>query len=268
MRAVFPGAPSGKPSLHTLPEYRRRAMAAGPSLEWERITARVMRCRLPFCDVTVGVVHAGGEALVVDTGTTLAEARAVVRDVAALTDCVVRHVVVTHNHFDHVLGHSAFGGAQTFCSAEVVATMADAGESLRADAIRHGADPCEVDDALAALRPPVGAVCDGVVELGDVVVTIAHPGRGHTAHDLIVVVEGGPRTVVFCGDLVEESGDPCIDAQSDLDAWPGTLRRVLAAGGESAVYVPGHGALVDASFLRRQADWLATAASGRGQVGC
>jgi hypothetical protein len=63
--------------------------------------------------------------------------------------------------------------------------------------------------------------------------------------------------VVFCGDLVEESGDPSADEQSDLGAWPATLQRVLAAGGGSAAYVPGHGAVVDAAFVGRQAAWLA-----------
>ena len=29
-------------------------------------------------------------------------------------------------------------------------------------------------------------------------------------------------------------------------------------GGEDAVFVPGHGALVDAAFVRRQRDWLRT----------
>ncbi|PRC55631.1 MBL fold metallo-hydrolase, partial [Mycobacterium sp. ITM-2017-0098] len=40
-------------------------------------------------------------------------------------------------------------------------------------------------------------------------------------------------------------------------AWPATLDRVLDAGGESAAYVPGHGAVVDAAFVRWQAAWLA-----------
>ena len=57
-------------------------------------------------------------------------------------------------------------------------------------------------------------------------------------------------TVVFCGDLVEESGDPVIDADSDLAAWPETLDRLLEAAGPEAVYVPGHGAVVDARFIR------------------
>jgi hypothetical protein len=32
---------------------------------------------------------------------------------------------------------------------------------------------------------------------------------------LIATVTEAGRTVVFCGDLVEESGDPCIGADSD-----------------------------------------------------
>jgi glyoxylase-like metal-dependent hydrolase (beta-lactamase superfamily II) len=62
--------------------------------------------------------------------------------------------------------------------------------------------------------------------------------------------------VVFCGNLVEESGDPCIEFNSDLKAWPATLARILPAGGEHAVYVPGHGSVVGATFVRQQQDWL------------
>ena len=64
--------------------------------------------------------------------------------------------------------------------------------------------------------------------------------------------------MVFCGDLVEESGDPSVDADSDLLAWPATLQRVLEACGEDAVFVPGHGAVADAAFIRRQREWLRT----------
>jgi hypothetical protein len=35
-----------------------------------------------------------------------------------------------------------------------------------------------------------------------------------------------------------------------------TLDRVLAVGGPDAVYGPGHGAVVDADFIRRQQQWL------------
>jgi glyoxylase-like metal-dependent hydrolase (beta-lactamase superfamily II) len=63
--------------------------------------------------------------------------------------------------------------------------------------------------------------------------------------------------VVFCGDLVEESGDPQADDAAVPARWPGTLDALLALGGETARYVPGHGAVVDARFVREQRDALA-----------
>jgi glyoxylase-like metal-dependent hydrolase (beta-lactamase superfamily II) len=68
---------------------------------------------------------------------------------------------------------------------------------------------------------------------------ISHPGRGHTTADLIVsipeVAGGAGRPVVFCGDLVEEAGDPVIDADYEVAAWPATLDRILEAGGHTCL---------------------------------
>ena len=97
-----------------------------------------------------------------------------------------------------------------------------------------------------------------VIDLGDRVVSVGHPGRGHTDHDLIAAVAGADRPIVFCGDLVEESNDPYIDIESDTAAWPATLDRLLETGGGGTLYVPGHGATVDAGFVRRQQGWLAS----------
>ncbi|OMC24899.1 MBL fold metallo-hydrolase [Mycobacterium colombiense] len=233
-------------------------------LAWERLTGGVHRCRLPFCDVTIGLVCGSGGALLVDTGTTLTEAAAIDADVRLLAGRPVDHIVLTHKHFDHVLGSSQFTGARVHSAPEVAEHLSSATDQLREDALRHGADPAEVDAAIAALRPAHRGGYDAVVDLGDRTVTIAHLGRGHTASDLVVVAAGRDdreRVVVFTGDLVEESGDPAIDADSDAAAWPATLDRLLAVGGPGAIYVPGHGDVVDAGFVRRQRDWLARRAA-------
>jgi glyoxylase-like metal-dependent hydrolase (beta-lactamase superfamily II) len=231
---------------------------------WERLTGSVHRCRLPFCDVTIGLVQGPAGALLVDTGTTLAEAAAVDADVRQIAGCPITHVVLTHKHFDHVLGSSVFAGADVYCAPEVVEYLSSAGDELRDDALRYGADPGEIDRAIAALRPPRHGIYDAVIDLGDRTVTIAHLGRGHTVSDLVVVAPGtdadGGRVVVFTGDLVEESADPAIDADSDVAAWPATLDRVLTISGPDAIYVPGHGSVVDAEFIRRQRDWLSVRA--------
>jgi glyoxylase-like metal-dependent hydrolase (beta-lactamase superfamily II) len=227
---------------------------------WEQLTPSVHRCRLPFCDVTIGLVCGRTGALLVDTGTTLTEAAAIDDGVRQLAGIPVTHIVLTHKHFDHVLGSSLFAGADIYCAPEVVDYLSSARDQIRDDALSFGADAHEIDRAIAALRPPQRGIYDAVVDLGDREVTIAHLGRGHTTSDLVVVVPGlgydGARTVVFTGDLVEESGDPAIDADSDVAAWPATLDRVLGIGGPGAIYVPGHGKVVDAEFIRRQRAWL------------
>lgn len=233
-------------------------------LAWERLTASVRRCRLPFCDVTVGLVWGSTGVLLVDTGTTLPEASAIDAGVRRLAGRPVSDIVLTHKHFDHVLGSSAFADANIYCAPEVVECLSSGTGRMREDALDHGADAAEIDRAIAALRPPRRGVFNATIDLGDHAVTIAHLGRGHTASDLVVVAPGGADdpVVVFTGDLVEESADPAIDADSDLAAWPATLERLLAVGGPDAVYVPGHGRVVGAEFVRRQREWLTRRAAG------
>lgn len=233
---------------------------------WERLTDSIHRCRLAFCDVTIGVVQGRTGALLVDTGTTLTEAAAIDADVRELSGSAVTHVVLTHKHFDHVLGSSMFAAAEIYCAPDVVDCLSTATGQLRDQALYYGARAAEVDRAIAALRPPHNPTGDAVIDLGNRSVTIAHLGRGHTSGDLVVLApaadgEDSP-VVVFTGDLVEESADPDIDDDSDLAAWPSTLDRLLAVGGPDARYVPGHGKVVDAEFIRRQQDWLAARGAG------
>jgi glyoxylase-like metal-dependent hydrolase (beta-lactamase superfamily II) len=226
--------------------------------DWESLTDSVRRCRLPFLDVTVGLVQGSAGALLVDTGTTLTEAKAIRDDVREIAGCDVTHVVLTHKHFDHVLGSGLFSDAERYCAPEVVDCLTAETDQLRDDALSYGADEAEIHCAIAALKPPQHAVDDAVIDLGDRLVAIARPGRGHTDADLVVLAPGvkGEPAVVFTGDLLEESGDPAIDADSDVADWPATLDRLLAIGGPDAIYVPGHGSVVDAEFIRRQQDWL------------
>jgi glyoxylase-like metal-dependent hydrolase (beta-lactamase superfamily II) len=222
---------------------------------WEPLADGVHRCRLPFLDVTVGVVQGSTGILLIDSGTTLLEASCIAEDVAVITGGAVTHVVLTHHHFDHVLGSAGFPGAVSYGPPAVAAALTTRIGEVRAHALEFGADPEAVDRAIAAIRAPDHEVMTVDLDLGGRTVHVEHPGPGHTDHDLVIVVPG-ERAVVFCGDLVEESAEPAIDAGSELRAWPQTLDRVLALGGPDGIYVPGHGAVVDAAFVGRQRDWL------------
>lgn len=223
--------------------------------DWEHLADGVYRRRLPFLDVSVGLVAGESGVVLIDCGTTPAEARDIAADVRTLTGRAVTDVVITHHHFDHLLGSAGFPAARLYGAGPVAAAVSTGADALRENALEYGVSRVDLEKAMARLRPAQAPALPFTIDLGDRVVIVEHPGRGHTDHDLIVLVPGDP-TVVFCGDLIEESADPSVDSESDLLAWPNTLDRLLRLGGPDAVYVPGHGAIVDAEFVRRQRDWL------------
>ncbi|MFB8771419.1 MBL fold metallo-hydrolase [Streptomyces broussonetiae] len=229
-------------------------------LGWERLAPGVGRCRLPVWDCTVGLVVGAGAALVVDAGSSLAEGARLRTRAQALTGDRVTHLALTHPHFDHVLGAAAFAGTEVYGAVGVDALLGSrhGREEIRADAVRHGLPEPSATEAAETLVPPRHHVSgEWTLDLGSgCQVLLANVGPGHTAHDLAVLVPGDPE-VVFCGDLVEESGEPQAGPDAVPSHWPDALDRLLSLGGEDALYVPGHGAVVDAAFVRAQRDALA-----------
>ncbi|GGM93525.1 MBL fold metallo-hydrolase [Streptomyces fuscichromogenes] len=227
-------------------------------LGWEQLAEGVGRCRLPGWDCTAGLVLGAGTALMVDAGSSLAEGARLRMEAQALADRRVTHLALTHPHFDHVFGAAAFAGANLYAAVGTDAVLAYDREELRLDAIRNGLPAPEAEEAADALPLPRRLVCgEWTLDLGDGrQALLADVGPGHTPHDLAVLVPGDPE-VVFCGDLVEESGDPQAGPDAVPSRWPAALDRLLALGGDRARYVPGHGAVVDAAFVRAQRDALA-----------
>jgi glyoxylase-like metal-dependent hydrolase (beta-lactamase superfamily II) len=221
---------------------------------WEQLAPGVARRRLPHLDVTIGLVVGTDGVLMVDTGSTLREGAELRAQAEALTGRPVTHVVLTHGHFDHVFGAAAFPAAEVYGHRALGCPPAGDAEAMRADAVAHGVDPAEAAAAAAALRRPTRPVLDRLaLDLGDRPVTLLHPGPGHTGHDIVVHVPGASPSdpsVLFCGDLVEESGPPQAGPDAVPARWPTALDALLALGGETARYVPGHGAVVDARFVR------------------
>ncbi|MFE2169589.1 MBL fold metallo-hydrolase [Streptomyces sp. NPDC059447] len=224
---------------------------------WERLTGRTGRRRLPVWDCTVGLVVGDDSALLVDPGSCLREGAQVRAEAERLTGRRVTHIAFTHGHFDHVLGAAAFSGAEVYGAVGLDALLATGREELRDDAVRHGLAEAEAAEAADLLVVPRHLVSgEWTLELGGVQVLLANVGPGHTRHDLAVFVPG-ERETVFCGDLVEESGEPQAGPDATPGQWPAALDRLLSLGGQDASYVPGHGAVVDADFVRAQRATLA-----------
>jgi len=220
---------------------------------WEELAPGAWRC-VAEPDAVNLVLLAGSErALLVDTGSTPAQGRAVRAAVAAVTDVPLEVVVVTHAHRDHAFGLAAFDDLTTV-GHEDVATWLTSAEA-RADAVRLGLD---VTDLVPPNRPIVLAAA---FDLGGRRVEVAHIGRGHTGADLVVVVPDADLVVV--GDLVESSAPPAPGPDSFLHEWPITLDGVIGLMTGATRAVPGHGEPVDRPFVYEQRGRLASVA---GQV--
>ncbi|MEU3006869.1 MULTISPECIES: MBL fold metallo-hydrolase [unclassified Streptomyces] len=228
---------------------------------WERLGDGVGRRRLPGWDATVALVAGAEGVLLFDTGSTLREGVELRRQAEALLGRRVTHIALSHPHFDHVLGAAAFAGVRVYGSAGLTALLRNGEQELYTDAVRHGVPEDEAARSAGTLVVPHEEV-RGVRALdlgGGRRVLLAGLGPAHSGHDLAMLVPGseGEPPVVLCGDLVEESGEPQAGQDAVPARWPAALERLLELGGEDALYVPGHGALVDAAFVRAQRAALA-----------
>ncbi|MER0445537.1 MBL fold metallo-hydrolase [Streptomyces sp. Edi4] len=225
---------------------------------WERLGDGVGRRRLPGWDATAALVAGEDALLLYDTGATLREGAELRAQAQALFGRRVTHIALSHPHFDHVLGTAAFSGAQVYGAVGIERVMTS--EQMRYDSVAQGVPERDAAEAADLLVLPHHAVSgEWTLDLGGRQVLLANVGPGHSGHDLVVLVpaSGGSPEIVLCGDLVEESGEPQAGPDAVTPRWPAALDRVLSLGGPAALYVPGHGAVVDASFVRAQRDQLA-----------
>ena len=226
------------------------------------VADRCWVARFEFLDVNVGLVGGDRGLLVVDTHASEVEARRVVEQVRALGVGDVVAVVNTHQHFDHAFGNVTFleeyggrGPLPVYAHDSVPDDLAHSGPLVQATARDDAAEPRGADIAATRIVVPTDTFSSArAVDLGDRVVELVHPGRGHTAGDVVVRV--GDADMIFAGDLVEESamrsgvpgfGDDCFPME-----WPATLDLVIQLLGEGSVVVPGHGLPVDKDFVQEQ----------------
>jgi glyoxylase-like metal-dependent hydrolase (beta-lactamase superfamily II) len=216
------------------------------SAAFVEVADRVFVLRYPEFDVNVTLVVGSDAALLVDTLATATQARALATAVAAVTRAPLR-IVNTHDHWDHCGGNGYFPAAPVFAHPEAVAAIARAVDQV--DCWQEWLHDYPGRDIHAAdIRVPDRPVVhEAVLDLGGRTARLCHPGRGHTAGDLLVHVPDAH--LVVAGDLVEESGPPQFDDAYPLE-WPDTVTALLAL--EPRVVVPGHGAVCDAAFVRAQ----------------
>lgn len=238
----------------------RQRHAAGVSGRWVEVGDGVLVRRHEELDLSTGLVVGEGACLVIDTGGDARQGA----ELAAAVRAVTPHpwtVALTHAHFDHCFGTPAFLPCERWAHTGCPPALATTAEPQRAEWVAHYRDAGrdEVADALATspVVPPDRLVDASVsLRVGGRLVLLAHLGRGHTDHDLVVQVPDAG--VVFAGDLVEQGAPPDFSDAHPVD-WPATLNALLGLG--AGRVVPGHGEPVDAGFVSAQRDELAAVAA-------
>ncbi|GEL25434.1 MBL fold metallo-hydrolase [Pseudonocardia sulfidoxydans NBRC 16205] len=235
---------------------------------WVEVGDGVLARRHEELDLTTGLVVGGERALVVDTAGDAAQGArlyAAVREVTALPLVVA----ITHAHFDHCFGTGAFPPGSVHAHPRCRAAIGRTAAAQREEWTRYYRDRGEdaTAETLAATDPPLpDATVDPerVLDLGDRTVTLLHPGRGHTDHDVVAVA----GDVVVAGDLIEQGAPPDFGDAVVAD-WPATVTRLLALG--VTTFVPGHGDAMSRPEVEAQRDGLTQvaalyAAVGRGEL--
>jgi glyoxylase-like metal-dependent hydrolase (beta-lactamase superfamily II) len=236
-------------------------MTGGGSGGFVEVGERCFVARYAEWDVSIGAVVGAAGVVVIDTRASAAQGRQLLDDVRRLVpDSAVRWVVNTHQHFDHAFGNIAMVGATIHAHENAAAGLAGAAEWVKAQIEADpGDDPDHAEITAQVLQDVLGTelrlpdvVFSSVatIDLGDRIVELMHPGRGHTDGDIVVRVPDAD--VVFGGDLVEQSGPPSFGPDSFPLDWPGSLDLVVGLLTGGSVVVPGHGARVDKAFVEAQ----------------
>lgn len=221
------------------------------------VAPRVWVAHHAWMQVNITLVGGSDGLVMIDTHGSAHAAREVADAVRRLGVGAVTALVNTHDHWDHWFGNDVLAGGTgdvpIHATDFALEQMVRAGS--RPDPEQVGDNPRAAEILDTTLRPATRGFSSAyALDLGDRVVELIHPGRGHTAGDLVVRVPDAD--VMVAGDLVEESDKPFIGDDSFPLEWPLTLDLVLGLTTDETVVVPGHGQLVDKDYVHEQRNEL------------
>jgi glyoxylase-like metal-dependent hydrolase (beta-lactamase superfamily II) len=170
-----------------------------------------------------------GQACLIDPGYFPFEIEAIARFVAE-QGAAPQAIILTHSHYDHVLGPAHFPGVQIVAQANYVAAVRQYGDGIQRSAVAHA----KIERPFVIPQPDLTYEETMTLPVGDVTLHLAHT-PGH-APDLSVVYHPESATL-WAADMLSDFGVPSVI--DDLSAYQRTLATI--APWEIRVLVPGHG---------------------------
>ncbi|WP_167044531.1 MBL fold metallo-hydrolase [Salinibacterium sp. ZJ454] len=234
--------------------------------DWTEVADGVHHKRYNPLDVSIVVIEGEFGVLAVDTRSSPREADELIADISARFDKPIRWVVNTHAHYDHTFGNQRFGpfglDVEVYGHRNIRRHFAQF-EAPRLAAARRdpSREPGGQDWSEVTLTPPTHEVAERTtLNIGDRKVDLIPLRPGHTDTDLVLLVRDANTWVL--GDIIEESGPPMYGSGSFPLGWPGVLEQLLEQMRPGDRMIPGHGQVVDRSFVVRQTAQLKLVADG------
>ncbi|MGH7640637.1 MAG: MBL fold metallo-hydrolase [Candidatus Dormibacteria bacterium] len=231
------------------------------SAGWRRLGTGTYLMVLEPLRLNVGLVVGRERALLLETGHSLEAGRFLVA-VARSKTALELGAVNSHCHWDHCFGNGALEGPNVWSQRRCAERLRWEGEAQRREVafrLRQGdwddlrslkgvGSDVAAEVRASPLTVPECLVEDEVeLDLGGRLVTLIHPGRGHTDNDLAVWLPD--QRILFSGDLLDTDGPPGFQDSYPLE-WPESLGALLALAPHRVV--PGHGPAVESEVMRQQ----------------
>ena len=218
---------------------------------WQELADGVFTRRYRFYAQQIGVIVASDGVAVIDTRSTHQQAEEIRRDLASLTSLPVTTVINTHGHYDHAFGNSVFRPATIWGHVRCATMLRVGGERSRAKLVDDA--PSLASEAAEVVIDPPDRVfeTEATIDFGGRHLELRYLGRAHTDNDIVIHVPDA--SLVFAGDLVEESGPPYFGDAYPIE-WPATVEGIVDL--QPGVVVPGHGAVGGREFLLEQLENL------------
>ncbi len=229
-----------------------KSTRVGQVPEFIEVADRVWVARCAWFDVNVTAIAGERGLAVVDTFVSAAGAREVLTALRRVSQAPLIAAVNTHVHFDHTFGNAVLAaeGAELIAHEAAIAALPEHAARTRTRAATEE-DPRYAEVAATEIAVPERSFSSVLaLDLGDRLVEVLHPGRGHTDGDAVVRVAAAD--VLLAGDLVEESAAPSYGEDCFPMDWPASLDVVLGLLTANTVVVPGHGAPVGRDFVEEQ----------------
>ncbi|WP_160287181.1 quinoprotein relay system zinc metallohydrolase 1 [Pseudomonas knackmussii] len=198
--------------------------------------------------VNVAFIDIGDGVLVIDTGPSKRYGEALRRVIAQTTGKLVKRVLLTHHHPDHVLGNQAFADVPIGALAGTAKLLKEQGNAMAENMYRLVGDWMRGTE----VRLPDQVVEPGTLQLGTHRLRLLGL-RGHTGADLAILDE--TTGVLFAGDLVFYQRALTTPNSPGLDVWLADLDTLQALPWK--LIVPGHGPVAsDAAPFAQMRDYL------------